>query len=159
MINKGKTMNTNQFLTNLEKMLKEKNLETYITDSGDPLAGNILRTLLPVTETGDMVMTEFMAASYTDDADLIQIYSTMIMKIGPGYEAMKEMILDWNLTCPLGAFGIYRQERQFYHKYTFLQPKDADPEETAEEVFDQTGIILDILREYFPDAVRLSGHA
>ena len=82
-------MNTNQFLTNLEKMLKEKNLETYITDSGDPLAGNILRTLLPVTETGDMVMTEFMAASYTDDADLIQIYSTMIMKIGPGYEAMK----------------------------------------------------------------------
>lgn len=152
-------MDANHFLTNLEKILKEKDLETYITDSGDPQVGKILRTLLPLTETGDMVMTEFMAAPYTDEADLIQIYSTMIMKIGPGYEALKEIMLDWNLTCPLGAFGIYRQERQFYHKYTFLQTKDADPEETAEEVFTQTGIILDVLREYYPDAVRLSGHA
>ena len=40
----------------------------------------------------------------------------MIAETGLGYEALKEMLPDWNLTCPIGAFGIYRRARQFYHK-------------------------------------------
>ena len=45
----------------------------------------------------------------------------MIVEIGPGYEALKEMLLDWNLTARLGAFGIYRQQRQLYHKYNYIR--------------------------------------
>ena len=81
----------------------------------------------------------------------------MIAKIGPGYEALKEMLLDWNLTCPIGAFGIYREGRQFYHKYNYLMPTDGDPKEMAKEIFYVIHLVRDVIAETFPDAVRLSG--
>ena len=83
----------------------------------------------------------------------------MIAEIGPGYEALKEMTLDWNLTCPIGAFGIYRQNRQFYHKYNYLIPADGEAENTAMEVFYVIHLVLDVIAEIFPDVVRLSGNA
>ena len=98
-------MDVNKFQNALEDLLKKAGAETAFLEGIEPQLGNTLRTLLPVTEAGDMVLTEVMMAPFTEDALLLQIYSTMIIEIGPGYEALKEMLLDWNLTAPLGAFG------------------------------------------------------
>ena len=151
-------MDANLFQTELESLLKQKGMQTAMLDGVEPQIGNTLRALLPVTEAGDVVLTEVMIVPYTEDAHLLQIYSTMIVEIGPGYEALKEMMLDWNLTCALGAFGIYRPSKQFYHKYNYLIPVDGDPKEMALEIFYLIHLIQGVIAQIFPDAVRLSGH-
>ena len=151
-------MDADKFQNALENLLKKAGVQTAELEGVEPQIGNTLRALLPVTEAGDVVLTEIMMGPYTDDALLLEIYSTMIVEIGPGYEALKEMLLDWNLTARLGAFGIYRQQRQLYHKYNYIIPTDADPDEMAEEIFYLMNLVLDVIAERFPDAVRLSGH-
>ncbi|MBQ6502408.1 MAG: hypothetical protein IJI57_00670 [Flexilinea sp.] len=151
-------MDINVFFTELEALLKKMEYETATLKGEEIQLGNTLRAMMPVDEAGNMVLLEVMALPYTDDALLVQIYSTMIAEIGPGYEALKEMLLDWNLTCPLGAFGIYRQGRQFYHKYNYPMPTEGDPKQMAVEIFFIIHLIRDVIAGIFPDAVRLSGN-
>ena len=151
-------MNNNLFLTELEKLLKKMDYETALVKNEDPDLGDTLRGLVPIDETGNKVLLEVMAIPYDEHAILVQIYSTMIAEIGPGYEALKEMTLEWNLTCPIGAFGIYREERQFFHKYNYLMPTDEDEKEMAMEIFYIIHLVRDVIAEIFPDAVRLSGN-
>ena len=151
-------MDINTFFTELEKLLKQADLQTVVIKGQEPQIGNTLRTLLPVSDDGEIVLTEFMAAPFTDDANILQIYTALIPEIGPGYEALKEMTLDWNLTCSLGAFGIYREGRQFYHKYNYPIPTEGDPKQMAVEIFYIIHLIQDTIANIFPDAVRLSGN-
>lgn len=151
-------MNIDRFITELETLLKKMEYETAILKGEEIQLGDTLRVLLPVDETENIVLMEIMALPYTEDALLLQLYSTMIAEIGPGYEALKEMLLDWNLNSPLGAFGIYRQGRQFFHKYNYPMPADGDPKEMAVEVFYIIHLIRDVIGQIFPDAVRLSGN-
>ncbi|MBQ6344144.1 MAG: hypothetical protein IJI41_13550 [Anaerolineaceae bacterium] len=151
-------MDIHVFFTELDALFKKMEYETASLKGEEIQLGDTLRVMLPIDEAGNKVLMEIMAMSYTDDAILVQIYSTMIAEIGPGYEALKEMLLDWNLTCPLGAFGIYRQGRQFYHKYNYTLPTDGDPKEMAMEVFYIIHLIQDVIGRYFPDIVRLSGN-
>jgi hypothetical protein len=152
-------MDNNLFLTELEKLLQKMEYETALIKGENPQLGDSLRALVPVDKAGNKILLEVMSFPYGDHARLVQIYSTMIMEIGPGYEALKEMLLEWNLTCPIGAFGIFRQDRQFYHKYNYLMPSDADPKEMAPEVFFIIHLVRDVIANVFPDAVRLSGNA
>ena len=151
-------MDIHVFFTELDALFKKMEYETASLKGEEIQLGDTLRVMLPIDEAGNKVLMEIMAMSYTDDAILVQIYSTMIAEIGPGYEALKEILLDWNLTCPLGAFGIYRQGRQFYHKYNYTLPTDGDPKEMAMEVFYIIHLIQDVIGRYFPDIVRLSGN-
>ena len=151
-------MDIHVFFTELDALFKKMEYETATLKGEEIQLGDTLRVMLPIDQAGNKVLLEVMAMSYTDDALLLQIYSTMIAEIGPGYEALKEMLLDWNLTCPLGAFGIYRQGRQFYHKYNYTLPTDGDPKEMAVEVFYIIHLIQDVIGRYFPDIVRLSGN-
>ena len=146
------------FLNELEELLKKMGYQTARLDGEAPQIGDTVRVMLPVDDEGNFVLLEVLAGEYNKETLLIQIYTTMIAEIGPGYEALKEMLLDWNLTCPIGAFGIYRQGRQFYHKYNYLLPTDGDEKEMAAEVFYVIHLARDVIAEIFPDAVRLSGH-
>ena len=147
------------FLNKLDELLKKMDYETARLEGEEPQIGDTLRAMVPVDEEGNRVLLEVLAAEYNENTYLIEIYTTMIAEIGPGYEALKEMTLDWNLTCPIGAFGIYRQNRQFYHKYNYLIPADGEAENTAMEVFSVIHLVLDVIAEIFPDVVRLSGNA
>ena len=151
-------MDRNVFLNEVESLLKKMDYETAMVENEDQDLGNTLRALMPVDETGNKVLLEVMAIPYDEHAILVQIYSTMIAEIGPGYEALKEMTLEWNLTCPIGAFGIYREGRQFFHKYNYLMPTDEDEKEMAAEIFYIIHLVMDVIAEIFPDAVRLSGN-
>lgn len=151
-------MDINVFFTELEVLLKKMEYETATLEGEDIQLGDTLRAMVPVDEAGNMVLLEVMVLPFTDDAHIVQIYSTMIAEIGPGYEALKEMLLDWNLICPIGAFGIFRQGRQFYHKYNYPMPTDGDPKEMAVEIFYIIHLVRDAIAIVFPDAVRLSGN-
>lgn len=151
-------MDVNVFLNELEELLKKMEYQTARLEGQEPQIGDTLRAMVPVDEAGNMVLLELLLGEYNENTLMVQIYSTMIAEIGPGYEALKEMLLDWNLTCPIGAFGIYRQNRQFYHKYNYLLPTDGDAKEMATEVFYIIHLVRDVIAQVFPDAVRLSGH-
>ncbi len=146
------------FLNDLEELLKKMGYQTARLEGEEPQIGETVRAMVPVDDAGNKVLLEVLAVAYDDETLLIQIYTTMIAEIGPGYEALKEMTLDWNLACPIGAFGIYRQNRQFYHKYNYLLPTDGDPKERAMEVFYVIHLVRDVIADIFPDVVRLSGN-
>ena len=151
-------MDINVFFSEMEKLLKESQLETAVLKGQEPQLGDTLRAMLPIDEAGNCVLLELMAIPFTEEAHLLQIFTTLILEIGPGYEALKEMLLDWNLSCPLGAYGIYRASRQFYHKYNYLMPVGVPADEMAAEILDVISLIQDVIGEVYPDAVRLSGN-
>ena len=146
------------FLNELEELLKKMGYQTARLDGEAPQIGDTVRVMLPVDDEGNFVLLEVLAGEYNKETLLIQIYTTMIAEIGPGYEALKEMTLEWNLVCPIGAFGIFRQNRQFYHKYNYLLPTEGEPKDRAMEVFYVIHLIRDVIAEIFPDVVKLSGN-
>ena len=152
-------MDINIFFSELEKLLKQEGLETYLMPGTEPQIGDTLRAMVPVTESGEAVLLEVMAVPLTDDAHLLQIYSTVIPEIGSAYEALKDALLDWNLTCLLGAYGIYKPLMQLYHKYNYLMPVEVPPEEMAEEIFYIIDLVRDVIAQVLPEAVRLSKRA
>ena len=143
----------------LEERLKGLKVETGRLPGEDDQIGDTLRALLPVTEAGDVVLMEVMVTPFDEGMALLHLYTTLIMEIGPGYEALKEMLLDWNLESPIGAFGIFRPERQFCHRYTVPFPAEVPAGELAEEAYYLVGQCYAVISRVFPDAVRLSGHS
>ena len=113
----------------LEDMLHELEIETtYVKGSPEPQIGDTLRILLPVTEEGHPVLTEIMVTEFTDDLDLLHIYSTLIVRCNENVAELSQKLSEWNILCPLGAYGIYEAdgERQLFHKYTFPLDRNAD---------------------------------
>ena len=149
-----------QFQKELAKQIEELNMETKMAEgTGGAQIGDTLRTLLPVSEGRDVVLTEILVSSFNAESDCLVFYTTMIMEIGPGYEALKELLLDWNLTCPLGSFGIFRPARQFYHKFVLPFPKETAPQALADRAMYLLEVLYEVISERFPEAVQLSGHA
>ena len=148
-------MDIDQFLNELENLLKEDGMKTGMFEGTEVQIGNTLRAMLPVTDDGDCVLLEVMAAPYSEDAHLLQIFSTILTDVGPKYEALLDRMQDWNLVCPLGAFGIYKQMMHLYHKYNYLIPVDVAPKEMAEEILYIIDLVQEAIMQVYPDAVRL----
>lgn len=142
----------------VEKRLKTLNVETAWLKGEDDQIGEALRALLPVTDAGDCVLMELMVTPFDENMHLLHIYTAIIMEIGPGYETLKETLLDWNLDSPIGVFGIVRPDRQFCHRYTFPFPVALPSEELAEEAYYLIGRCYSVISRVYPEAVRISGH-
>ena len=69
-------MDINVFFTELEALLKKMEYETATLKGEEIQLGDTLRAMVPVDEAGNMVLLEVMALPYTDDALILQIYST-----------------------------------------------------------------------------------
>ena len=148
-----------RFQKALEAKLGELGIETaHVDGSGGMQLGDTLRALLTVNDGGSVALLEVVVTQYADRYDLLHFYTTMLAEMGPGYEALKEVLLDWNLSMPLGAFGIYRQARQLYHSYSYPFPAGADPEALAETAMDLVGMIYDTVTGRYEDAARLAGN-
>ena len=154
-------MKADQVKTMLEELaarFHKLNIETAWLEGEENQIGDTLRALLPVTKTGDHVLLEVMVTNLDEEMHLLDLFTSLIMEIGPGYEELKEVMLDWNLDSPIGAFGIFRPERQFYHSYTFPFPADVTAEDLTEEAYYLIGQCYAVIASVFPDAVRISGH-
>ena len=143
----------------LEARFQKLNIETAWLSGEENQIGDTLRALLPVTKTGDHVLLEVMVTQLDEDMHLLDLFISLIMEVGPGYEQLKDAMLDWNLDSPIGAFGIYRPGKTFYHRYTFPFPCSALPEELATEAAYLIDRCYDVVAAVFPEAVRISGHS
>jgi hypothetical protein len=143
---------THQFFRALEDMIHALDIETtYVEGIHAPQIGDTLRILLPVTEEGHPVITEVMLTDFTEEDDLLFIYSTVIAAFSEKAAELPQKLSEWNLLCPLGAFGIYEEEGQLFHKYTLPIPKDAEPGDLAEEAMYLLELIHSVLSEKYPE--------
>ena len=142
-----------RFFKLLNKDIQESNIETNLIPPQDNMS-ETLRALLPISDEGDPNLLEIMTTKFTEDADLLVFYTTMIAKIGTGYEDLLDALPQWNLECPLGAFGIYETKgiRQLYHKYSILFDPEIDPEELAETAMFHLMILYEVISRKFPEA-------
>ena len=146
-----------QFLQKLEAMIREGDIETNLVPPHDNM-GETLRALLPVTDEGDASLLEIMAAPYAEQADVLIFYITMIAKINAGYEELLRILPEWNLECPLGAFGIFDNEgiHQLFFKYSILFDPEIDPEELAETAMFHVTLLYEIVSRQYKEAYRIA---
>ena len=60
-------IDVNVFLDELEKLLKKMEYQTARLDGQEPQIGDTLRAMVPVDETGSMVLLEVLLGEYNDD--------------------------------------------------------------------------------------------
>ena len=145
------------FLEDLQKELSDLGIESKFTEGiGDPQVGETLRILFPVTEDGNAVITEVMVTEFSSDLDMLLLYSTIAVNIGKRYDELVDALVPWNMTCPLGAFGIYEEGKQLYHKYSFPFPNDASPNAVSGQAMVMLGIINEVLSQRYDEAVSYS---
>lgn len=157
-VRKEQIMDVNEFIGTLGAILQENGVECAVVPGEEIQIGDTLRALVPVTEENDQVLMEVMVAPCDEDVLIVQLFSTIIPEIGPGYEALKDEILDWNLVCPFGSFGICRQLRQFYHKYVLLVTSDKNALDLAGHVARLLSMIAVVIEDHYADAVRISAN-
>ena len=147
------TLSVRAFEAEMERRLSALGIQsTYTEGIGDPQIGETLRILFPVTPAGDAVITELMVTRLSPEADLLHVYSTIVVEIGPRYDELVRKLVTWNLRCPLGAYGIYTDERQLYHKYSFPFPRDAEPEDLAAQAMLLLELVHEVLAETYREA-------
>ena len=146
-----------RFFQALEEEIRSSHIETNLVPPQDDLS-ETLRAMLPVTDEGDPNLLEIMTSKFVEDADLLVFYTTMIADIGPGYEDLLDILPQWNLECPLGAFGIYENQdnKQLYHKYSILFDPEIDPYELAETAMFHLMILYEVVSRKYPEARSIS---
>ena len=146
------------FQGELGKKLTELKIETNTAEGlgGDQL-GDTFRVLLPMLNSGgDAALMELAVGEMTEEAQLLMFHSTMIMEIGPGLPRLREATELWNLSCPLGAFQVWGEARQYYHRYSYPFHRDTPPEELAETAMYLIELLCTVISGRFTEAVKLS---
>ncbi|MBQ9459023.1 MAG: hypothetical protein IJU66_03735 [Oscillospiraceae bacterium] len=146
-----------RFFKLLEKDIQQSHIRTNLVPPQDE-TGETLRAMLPVTDEGDPSLMEIMAVSFEEDADVLLFYTTMIGKIGPGYEKLLDVLPRWNLECPLGAYGVYDNQgmKQLYHKYNILFDPEIDPKELEENAMFHLTVLYEIISGKYEEARGIS---
>lgn len=141
----------------LAKEFNERDIETQTAPgNGGAQVGDTLRLLIPVNDEGDAVLMEIMLANYFEDMDLLQFYSTLLLEIGPGYDELKNATFELNFFCPIGAFGIYEEGRQYYHKYGLMLETPHSIDELTERTLIVMEGLYDVISKYYQTVVDLS---
>ena len=146
-----------QFFERIAATLQELGLEHYLLEgAGGIQTGDTLRTLVPVTERGEAVIMELSLARFNEELDFLQFYTTLIMRIGEGRDELLRATFPINFYCPVGAFGVFEKEGQYYHKYGLVLDPEADMDLLEADAMTAFQALYDVLSEYFPVVSRMS---
>lgn len=85
-----------------------------------------------------------------DDKHILQMFSTIAQNVPPSTD-LELRLMQANLTCLLGAYGVYRPAGHIYHKYNI--PIVGNEIEDAYDYLDEvTGFLLSMLEAQY-DAI------
>ena len=144
----------NIVLSLIQEQLEKEDFSTELTQSQQ---GPVLRTVIPLLEEEQgQVLVEICALTYNDQIDLVQIFSTMLLEPGPGLETLRGQLNSWNLVAIAGAYGIYDQMGQLYHKYNVAIDSTLDLESKAGQAFLGLCAALDEMCGRIKEAITLS---
>lgn len=140
----------------LRNNIHETGMDTAdVQGAGGPQIGDTLRVLLPLTDEAHPVCLDMMVASLGDGADIVQFYTTLTFEASENRDELEKAIRSFNFFCPLGSFGIFREE-QLYHKYCMLLHEDADPDKLCADTLDALSVLYQVLDNYYPIAMRFA---
>ena len=146
------------FTQALESKISEVGMESYILEGiRSPQIGDTLRILMPVTAEGHPVISEFMLTELADDYHMLILYTTVLASIKANKEKLPATLIDWNLACPMGHYGVYEEENQLYHKYSLPFPVDTDPVLLAAQAMDLLTLVYELLSAKYPDFLEFTG--
>ena len=146
-----------QFFQILEQKLNGMGMQTAAAaGAGAPQIGDTLRVLVPITDEGEAVLLELMAASIDEETDLLQFYTTMVMELDVDHGQLAQTLVQWNFLCPLGAFGIFEEGNQLYHKYGILLTGEEELDGLAEHVIQILSVLYEVIEQKYPLAVEFA---
>ena len=146
-----------QFFQILEQKLNGMGMQTAAAGgAGAPQVGDAMRVLVPITDEGDAVLLELMAASIDEETDLLQFYTTMVMELDVDHGQLAQTLVQWNFLCPLGAFGIFEEGNQLYHKYGILLTGEEELDRLAEHVIQILSVLYEVIEQKYPLAVEFA---
>lgn len=133
-----------QFQKTLAERLSGLGIETLIAEgTGEPQVGGTLRALLTVNRTGRQCMTELMVSGMGGEYGLLTLYTTLALGAETEQPAFLSAVAEWNLLCPIGAYGVFHEDKALYHKYSYPFPGGL----TAEALADTAALLLELVFE------------
>lgn len=131
----------------LEEQISAVGLETApIPGSGGPQVGDGLRVLMGVTEQAVAALLELMVVRLSDDAHILQMYTTLPAPAG-GIDNLREALPGANFYCPLGSFGIF-DRTQLYHKHALVLREEGDADELCQDAMNTLLALYNVLDDY-----------
>ena len=141
----------------LSLIQEEFDKQSFPTEIRETENGPMLRMGVPLLENGEgQVLVEVCALTYNDQIDIIQIYSTLLPQPGPGLEALRAKLNEWNLVAVAGAYGIYDKLGQLYHKYNVAVDAGEGLEAKADQAILGICVALDEMSGRIEEALALS---
>lgn len=141
----------------LEQKLNGMGMQTAAAaGAGAPQVGDTMRVLVPITDEGDAVLLELMAASIDEETDLLQFYTTMVMELAADRGQLARTLMQWNFLCPLGSFGVFEEGNQLYHKYGILLTGEEELDRLAEHVIQILSVLYEVIEQKYPLAVEFA---
>lgn len=132
------------FQKTLSERLSGLGIETLIAEgAGIPQVGGTLRALLAVNGAGRQCLTELMVSGMGGEYSLLTLYTTLAFSAETEKPAFLSAVSDWNLLCPIGSYGVFREDKALYHKYTYPFPDGI----TAEALSDIASLLLELVFE------------
>lgn len=146
-----------QFFQILEQKLNGMGMQTAAAaGAGAPQIGDTLRVLVPITDEGEAVLLELMAAAIDEETDLLQFYTTMVMELAADRGQLARTLMQWNFLCPLGSFGVFEEGNQLYHKYGIVLDGTEELDELAERVILILSVLYEVIEQKYPLAVEFA---
>ena len=146
-----------QFFQILEQKLNGMGMQTAAAaGAGAPQIGDTLRVLVPITDEGEAVLLELMAAAIDEETDLLQFYTTMVMELAADRGQLARTLMQWNFLCPLGSFGVFEEWNQLYHKYGIVLNGTEELDELAERVILILSVLYEVIEQKYPLAVEFA---
>ena len=147
-----------QFFQILEQKLNGMGMQTAAAaGAGAPQIGDTLRVLVPITDEGEAVLLELMAAAIDEETDLLQFYTTMVMELAADRGQLARTLMQWNFLCPLGSFGVFEEGNQLYHKYGIVLDGTEELDELAERVILILSVLYEVIEQKYPLAREFAG--
>ena len=136
----------------LEAVLGEDSTELTEQD------GILFLRLFPAlfTDGSGRVYMEVCVLDYSDELSIGQVYSTMIPKPGPHSDDLKEHFADWNLHSAAGAYGLYGDQKQLYHKQTVALINDESVDSQSQALFACIGMCMDEMSRHLHEAIQIA---
>ena len=146
-----------QFFQILEQKLNGMGMQTAAAaGAGAPQIGDTLRVLVPITDEGEAVLLELMAAAIDEETDLLQFYTTMVMELAADRGQLARTLMQWNFLCPLGSFGVFEEGNQLYHKYGIVLNGTEELDELAERVILILSVLYEVIEQKYPLAAKFA---
>lgn len=143
-----------EFITLLHQWAVNHWKEAEIVERGDLLTLRMMPSLY--TDGTAPVLMEICLLEYSDDISVVQIYTTIFPKPEPGLAELRAKLPEWNFTSLAGAYGIYEQQGQLYHKQNVAVITGAGADEQIDTVLPAICMAMDEMARRLPEALELS---